>query len=852
MLQSSLRKNPVKREHFVKFMERILTSGHAEVVPPVADDSEVWYLLLFGVYHPKKVDQIRVVFDSSCKYEGISLNNVLMQGPDLMNRLDGVLLRFRKETVAVVADIQQMFFGFYVDECHRDYLRFFWHADNDVDQPLIEYRMCEHVFGNSPSPAVATYGLRRCVEDCGNPCDVDLQEFVTRNFYVDDGLMSFPTVTEAVDVLKKAQRALLEGGNLKLHKIASSSEEVMSQFPAADLAKTLEPLDLTHDELPLHHSLGMAWELSTDTFTYNTSENQKPFTKRGLLSTVNGIFDPLGFLAPIIIRGKIIMRDAVNEANGWDDPLLPHTEKVWRSWTEQLSKLCDIHIPRCFLTVSFSKCVTRTLHIFSDASELAVAACAFLRGVNEDGEVFTGFVFGKSKVAPKHGHTIPRLELCAAVLATEIGEMLSEQLDIPLDHLRYYTDSRIVLGYLSNERRRFYVYVSNRVARIRKISSPTQWQYVPTEENPADEGTRGFSPEQFADSLWFNGPSFLRNHISPDLDVEYSLVEPESDKEVRPDVHSWKTNIRTTLGTSRFNRFSSWNSLVRAIRTIRVRLRSRFNIQNDLTRREVELFVIKELQMTYFSKEIQALRSSKSLPKDSSVLCLNPHLDEKGLLRVGGRINRGDFHETEKNPILIPGRSHIAKLLVQHHHLQVQHQGRHMTEGAIRNAGLWVTGAKRLIASTIHHCVTCRRLRGKFSSQKMSDLPVDHLTPSPPFTLVGVDVFGPWNIITRRTRGGNASSKRWAVLFTCLYSRAVHIEIIPEMTSSSFINAMRRFIAVRGEVSEFRSDCGSNFVGAVNELGIHSINVGDPQVKTYLDTNNMIWRFNLPHASHFG
>ncbi|XP_060078081.1 uncharacterized protein LOC132557590 [Ylistrum balloti] len=286
--------------------------------------------------------------------------------------------------------------------------------------------------------------------------------------------MSFPTVTEAVDVLKRAQRALLEGGNLKLHKIASSSEKVMSQFPAADLAKTLEPLDLTHDELPLHYSLGMAWELSTDTFTYHTSENQKPFTKRGLLSTVNGIFDPLGFLAPIIIKGKIIIRDAVNEANGWDDPLLPHTEKVWRSWTEQLSTLCDIHIPRCFLTVSFSKCVTKTLHIFSDASELAVAACAFLRGIDEDGEFFTGFVFGKSKVAPKHGHTIPRLELCAAVLATEIGETLSEQLDIPFDHLRYYSDSRIVLGYLSNERRRFYVYVSNRVPRIRKISSPTQ------------------------------------------------------------------------------------------------------------------------------------------------------------------------------------------------------------------------------------------------------------------------------------------------------------------------------------------------------------------------------------------
>ncbi|XP_055997113.1 uncharacterized protein LOC125677085 [Ostrea edulis] len=211
-----------------------------------------------------------------------------------------------------------------------------------------------------------------------------------------------------------------------------------------------------------------------------------------------------------------------------------------------------------------------------------------------------------------------------------------------------------------------------------------------------------------------------------------------------------------------------------------------------------------------------------------------------------------DLSEDEKTPILIPGQSHVARLLVCYCHERIQHQGRYLTEGAVRGEGLWVTGEKRLVSSVIHHCVICRKLRGKPMNQKMSDLPRDRLTKSPPFTFVGVDVFGPWNVVTRRTRGGSANSKRWAVLFTCLYSRAVHIEIIEEMTSSSFINAMRKFIAIRGAVTEFRSDRGTNFVGATGELHINIVNVEDDHVKSFLQDKQIVWKFNPPHASHFG
>lgn len=157
----------------------------------------------------------------------------------------------------------------------------------------------------------------------------------------------------------------------------------------------------------------------------------------------------------------------------------------------------------------------------------------------------------------------------------------------------------------------------------------------------------------------------------------------------------------------------------------------------------------------------------------------------------------------------------MSKLIVRWFHNRVKHKGRHFTEGAVRTAGYWITGGKRLVSSVMHSCVQCGKLRGRVEQQKMADLPADRLAPAPPFTNVGVDAFGPWSILTRRTRGGSVNSKRWAILFTCLSTRAIHIEVVEEMSSSAFINALRRFVAIRGKVKIFRSDRGTNIVGAL-------------------------------------
>ncbi|XP_026156468.1 uncharacterized protein LOC113126589 [Mastacembelus armatus] len=131
----------------------------------------------------------------------------------------------------------------------------------------------------------------------------------------------------------------------------------------------------------------------------------------------------------------------------------------------------------------------------------------------------------------------------------------------------------------------------------------------------------------------------------------------------------------------------------------------------------------------------------------------------------------------------------------------------------------------------------------------MADLPVDRLTQAPPFTHVGLDVFGPWNICIRRTRSGAVESKRWAIMFTCLGTRAVHIEVLDSLSASSFINALRRFTAIRGPAKLFRSDRGTNFVGACKEL---QMNTEAPELQSYLRNEGCTWKFNPPHSSHMG
>ena len=894
----TLRKKPQMEKDYLEFMQKILNKGHASPVQPSNTQSgRVWYLPHFGVYHPKKPTQIRVVFDSSAEFGGVSLNKELLPGPDLMNSLLGVLICFRKETTAVMCDIEQMFHSFHMDPGHRNFLRFLWFEDNTPGKPITEYRMNVHLFGNGPSPAVATFGLRRTAADGEEKFGTEAAQFVHRNFYVDDGLASLPTGEQAITLIKTTQ-AMLATANLRLHKIVSNSVEVMEAFPTEDRGKGVRDLNLHRDSLPAQRSLGVYWDLEKDNFTFQVSPPDKPFTRRGVLSIVNSVYDPLGLAVPVLLEGRLLLQQLVamgkktneNRPLGWDDPLPDALLTQWQRWRTSLNELEKVSVPRCYRPVDFGTVVRREIHAFSDASENAIGAAIYLRQVDSKGKVCTALLLGQSKVAPLQTTSIPRLELCAAVLAAQAVVKVTKEIDMEIDGITFYTDSKVVLGYIQNESRRFYVYVANRVQLIRKVSSPSQWRYVDTSENPADLTTRRLNAQSLAASDWLTGPRFLQDETAAKDGEQEEIPINEDDPEVRKEVsiYSTQTNKRHGLGADRFSRFSSLSSLQRTIANLIVLVkelkRRRFETQETRERKPVttktELrlrnptlklqqamtVIIQTVQEEAFGEELklhcrvhvsgeesyrERISKKKSEMKKSAPYRLDPFVDDNGILRVGGRLRCARLEYKEKHPALLPKGHHVSKLIVRHYHSQVHHQGRQITHGAIRQAGYWLVDGNHVVAKELSLCVLCKKLRGPRLEQRMADLPADRVVAPPPFTNVGFDVFGPWLIQSRKTRGGTTSSKRWGLVFTCLSSRAVHIEVLESMDTSSFICALRRFFALRGPASLLRCDRGTNFIGGKSELDEAMKEMDQRRLERYVKDQGCEWLFNPPYASHF-
>ena len=205
-----------------------------------------------------------------------------------------------------------------------------------------------------------------------------------------------------------------------------------------------------------------------------------------------------------------------------------------------------------------------------------------------------------------------------------------------------------------------------------------------------------------------------------------------------------------------------------------------------------------------------------------------------------------DFQE--KHPAILPKNNHVSHLLARHYHESVYHQGRQITHGAIRQAGFWIISGHSATTKLIKNCVVCKKARGSTLVQQMADLPKDRTEPGPPFTSVGIDVFGPWLVHTRRLRGGAANSKRWGLLFTCLSSRAIHVELLESMDASSFICALRRFFAIRGPASRIRCDRGTNFVGGKTEMEQALAEVDQEKIQRYVTEQGCEWIFNPPHS----
>ncbi|XP_030214395.1 uncharacterized protein LOC115545409 isoform X1 [Gadus morhua] len=550
-----------------------------------------------------------------------------------------------------------------------------------------------------------------------------------------------------------------------------------------------------------------------------------------ILSSVSSIYDPLGFLSPVILPAKQILQQLCKLKLAWDEAIPPEMAQTWQRWVDDLILLHSFSVRRCFTPSEFGNVEMAQLHHFCDASEVGFGAVSYLRLTNSEKEVCVAFVIGKARVAPLKHVTIPRLELAAAVVAVRLDKMLSKQLELNLSESVFWSDSMTVLKYIANTTTRFKTYVANRVSIISSLSNVGQWRHVGSKMNPADAASRGMKVGAFLkSSTWITGPDFLgKTEREWPASVDKASLHPDADPEVREEVLSFAAQAEEVCPTTKLLlHFSSWTRLKRAVAWImklkeKLRLKIKENAQcgdqtpvkqvkktNYLPLTVDDLLLAEEaivrfVQKKHYSSELAALKSG-GVKKSSQLYKLDPiAIDD--VLRVGGRLSRSALPVETKHPAILPKESHVSKLILQHVHNKVGHRGRNHMLSTLRRK-YWIPHANAAARKIISECVICLKQRQRPGEQKMSDLPVDRVTAdAPPFTHVGLDYFGPIEV-----KKGRSLVKRYGALFTCLTCRAVHLEVAHSLNTDSCINAIRRFICRRGQVKEIRTDNGTNFV----------------------------------------
>ena len=865
-LQKRLSADSGFREKYSSVVNGYIDSGYARelTVEEVSlQKPRVWYLPHHGVTNPNKPGKVRVVFDAAADCKGGSLNSHLMTGPDLTNNLFTVIQRFRINPVALVADVAEMFHQVAVRDEDSDALRFLWKRDVSIPGPPMVYKMLVHIFGAKDSPCCANYALRQAATGLKSDVCDEVRHTILNNFYVDDMLKSVPDVPSAIKLAGEMTETLALHG-FKLTKWMSSSREVIASLPLDLRAKP--DLDLDLEQLPVERALGIRWDVERDSFFFVPVMKDVTMTKRGIISAVSSIFDPCGFLSPFTFTAKRLIQDIWREDLQWDDVIPGTLQQRWRTWYDDLPYLKDLHIPRYY---GYIPGMETELHLFCDASEGGFASVAFVRMTDSRGLVTCSFLAGKTHVSPvKNCLTIPKLELQGAVMAVRLSSALKDEFGVGFCKTIFWTDAITVLRYINNERRRWKIFVANRITEIREDSEPGQWRYVPSKLNPADCATRGLSAADLnLQSMWLRGPDFLwQNQL--EWPAQPDIQPPKDDDE-----NLKKININLTAGRENtgfmdgicINKiinpklFSSWFRLMkhtawvlRAVRNFAARS-SKYQVQSVsgvmLSRvelRNAELAMVRSAQQESLAKEFQQLQAGKNIDSRSSILCLNPFFSSENVICVGGRLRKATDLEV-CHQIILPYDHHVTRLILNDVHLKTAHGGPEHMIAEVR-LQYWPIKCRQLAKGIVHDCMDCRRHTVTPKPPIMADLPVQRITAgSKPFEFTGLDYFGP--IMVKR---GRSRLKRWGCIFTCLVTRAVHIELADSLETDDFILVLRCFVSRRGQPVQLFSDNGTNFRGADRELRENLQGLDQSMIQNYMMKYKIDWKFITPHAPHFG
>ena len=779
------------------------------------------------VKEQSKTTKVRPVFDGSAKgFNGVSLNDCLETGPNLLPNLLEVLLRFRRWKYAVTGDVTKAFLQVSIKESDRNALQFLW-----IDEGVIKTMAFNRVpFGTKSSPFLLNATIKHHLENYPQtPTVLELKD----NMYVDDLLSGADTINDACQLIKESRQIMSKAG-MTLTKWSSNSTEV------ADA--TLKNFDVKLDVDEATKVLGLKWNPNTDSFSFHGLAIPKDITinKRTVLSLIARLFDPIGFITPVIITGKILFQELWSLGIEWDTALPDELEGSFIKWVEEIEQLQQWEIPRCIVKSSWQEATDVELHIFCDASEKGYGCCAYLREKSGN-NINVSLITSKARVAPLKRLTLPRLELVAAVLGARLKEFIIDTLRLPQKtKYKCYTDSMITLQWIKGDSNRWKTFVANRVQEIQNLTDPSCWFHCAGSNNPADLMTRGIKAKQLmSSSLWLNGPEWLskEEQINPYFICNEVYESPITGEERQPSqciaVEKNKTSV------IEIERFSSLSKPTRilgwVLRFIARCRRKKQNDSNDLTNDEMLTASHKLVWLTqneHFTDEIKLLQGSKQIHKSSTISKLRPFIGNDGLLRATCRLNYSQLTYDEKYPVILP-KCHFSSLLVREAHISHKHAGVNQMIANIRNL-YWIVGLRGIARKIKSQCLPCKYLDARACQEPIAPLMEDRLKRAPPFTIVGIDFTGA--VYCKDF----PNKKYYILLFTCCVIRAIHLELVESLSLPTFMLAFRRFASRRGLPSTIYSDNALTFRSASTALW-----------KQY-GSNSPKWRFSVPRAPWWG
>ncbi|XP_028399264.1 uncharacterized protein LOC114522722 [Dendronephthya gigantea] len=662
----------------------------------------------------KKSTPIRIVFNSSASYKGHRLNDYWMKGPDLLNNLFGVLLRFRENEVAINADISKMYHRILIPERDQHVHRYLW-RNMDTDREPDVYVKTVLTFGDKPAPAMAQTALQKTAEE-GEKRYPAAAEVLKKNTYMDDICDSVHSENQARKITAEIDEILRNGGfNVKCwlsNRSLKKNDESVIEKSELELKLLQGPVE--------EKVLGTVWNHHDDVFGFKVIPPELvKLTKRAILSQVARIYDPLGVAAAFLIRAKIEMQKLWLEGLQWDDELPPNLQITWIRFFQEMNDLNNVTFERSLTPDSVIG--APVLCIFSDASIEAFGACAYIRWETENNTFVTRFIAAKSRVAPLKSLTIPRLELQAAVLATRLCCSILEESRMKFVKIIFFSDSHIVLSWIRNQPREFKPFVSARIAEIQSKSEPDQWRHVPGELNVADDVSRGIPALQLT-GRWKYGPEFLKlpeeewpsesssATITKSVDIDQSerrKVQPVFQVTQSPEVIPCK-------------KFSSWGKLIRVtayvlrfINTLRNKHQNKDNTETTRPKdtsddRSISAKELEDAEL-YWVKQSQ--KSLHDRLKKGELKGLTPFTDDNGVIRVGGRVSEAVISYDAKHPVLLP-REHWISLLITRNFHRNGHSGVATTVAKIKKK-FWIIRCHDLAKSIKFRCVCCRRIQAK-------------------------------------------------------------------------------------------------------------------------------------------